>query len=323
MLSNSPPAILLATQDSALQAAFTPVLIASGADVRVVGSGRKVLEAMVAAPLPALILLDVRLEAKLPGAKLYQLLASARAGTDSNLYSIVLIADTVPEEWSRRLAEGVIDDVIPRSVRSPHWKLRLDAVLRQCHRLLELDRLHRAAQQNGPFDMLLGVYNRGALLSILFRETDRVQRLRTALSLLLYEIDDFDHWQSRIGKDACDGFLQGLVQRSSRLLRSYDTFGRTGHHQFLAILPGCSTVNATILAERIRMEVFSAPFQSVEEAFRLSACFGIASSQGRSPIVVLREAEIALQRAQAAGPESILCFASALERQMDPIAFLS
>ena len=126
-----------------------------------------------------------------------------------------------------------------------------------------------------------------------------------------------------MGSKASDGLLCTIVERSRRLLRSYDTFGRSGDREFLLILPGCSTVNASLLAERVRMDVFSQPIPAIGESFGLSACFGIASSQGRSPLVVLREAELALHRAQEAGPDSIQCFVDKPDLQMDPISFLS
>jgi hypothetical protein len=59
------------------------------------------------------------------------------------------------------------------------------------------------------------------------------------------------------------------------------------------------------------------------EVIRLSACFGLASSHGRSPVVVLREAEQALERARIGGPESIECFAGSQRTFPAPAAFLS
>jgi hypothetical protein len=59
------------------------------------------------------------------------------------------------------------------------------------------------------------------------------------------------------------------------------------------------------------------------EAIRLSACFGIAASHGRSPLVVLREAEKALEWAKAAGPESIQCYGSSPASSPSAVTFLS
>ena len=93
--------------------------------------------------------------------------------------------------------------------------------------------------------------------------------------------------------------------------------------EFLVVLPGCSMNNAVMLAERLRMDVFSSPFHVGGESIRLSACFGLATSIGRSPVVVLREAEQALERARDAGPESIESFSNSLRPVAAPVAFLS
>ncbi|HZP05598.1 MAG TPA: GGDEF domain-containing protein [Terracidiphilus sp.] len=160
-------------------------------------------------------------------------------------------------------------------------------------------------QPHTRIDRLTGIYDRETVLAMLFRETDRAQRLHTALSILLFDIDDFDRWNTLLGDEACDQLLWLVAARTMRLLRSYDLLGRTGKHEFLAALPGCGTENAIMLAERLRLDVFRVPFHVVDASIHLSACFGVASSQGRSPVVVLREAEEALRAAKAAGAGSI------------------
>lgn len=319
MLAEILPKILIASRDAALLADLQPVIAATGARVGVTDSAKAAFASMVDPPLPMLALLD----AELPQSEIDQLIAAVHAATGTHTYPIVLLSDTVREEWHLRLAKSVLDDIIPRAVTNPHWRLRLDSVLRACNRWREFDNLRATSQLNEQVDALTGLYNRSALLSTLFRETDRVQRLQTSLSLVLFEIDDFDHWRSRLSAKPCDDLPRAIVERCTRLLRSYDTFGRTGDHEFLLILPGCSSINATMLAERVRMDVFAYPIPSDGESLRLSARFGIASSQGRSPMVVLREAEMALHRAQESGPESIQCFVGRPDPQMDPIGFLS
>jgi diguanylate cyclase (GGDEF)-like protein len=172
-------------------------------------------------------------------------------------------------------------------------------------------------------DALTGLLTRPALLATLFRETDRVQRSKQPLSLVLFALDDRAHWKGRLRGPGWDTLLLAVVERISRLLRSYDTFGRTGDQEFLLVLPGCSAVNANLLAERLRAEVFTEPSALEGDPFRVSASFGIASSEGRSPIVVLQEAESALRSAQETGPESIRTFTSASREQVEPIEFLS
>ncbi len=319
MLANSVPKILLASPEPALLAAIEPVLLAAGGRVEVVLTAQSALASMTAPKAAGLALLD----ANLPGMPMGQLLAALRAETGGVRFPIVLIADCVTEEWTSRLAEGVIDDLILRGDEMAYWRLRLDLVLRKDALARELEALRKASALTAQLDRLTGVYNREALLAMLFRETDRVQRLNSSLCLVLFDIDDFGHWNSRLGVETCDELLCQVVARAGRLLRSYDLLGRPGKDEFLVVLPGCSVNNAVMLAERLRMDVFSVPFHVAGESIRLSACFGIASSGGRSPVVVLREAEQALEQARSAGPESIECFGESLRPVPAPVTFFS
>lgn len=319
MLTNDMPSFLLASSDPALLAAIEPMLLALGSRVDVVLSAQAALEAMTAPDAPALALLDE----KLPGMEMEQLLAAARPESSGNSFPIVLISDTVTDEWLDRLAEGVIDDLIPRAAERAYWQLRIGQVLRN-HRLArELESTRDSAARNEQLDRLTGVYNREAFLATLFRETDRVQRMNSSLCLVLFDIDDFGHWNSRLGAVACDELLCQVASRTSRVLRSYDLLGRPGMDEFLAALPGCDAASAMMLTKRLRSEVFSRPFRVAGNAIRLSACFGIAVSYGRSPVVVLREAESALQLAKTAGPETIQYFGETEHPVPPPITFLS
>jgi len=319
MPANIQPTFLLASNSPELIAAFQPVLLAFGPRVQVEPSAQAALVAMLSPAAPSLALLD----AILPGMEVDRLLAAVRVEPEGRRFPIVLISDTVTEEWKDRLAEGIIDDLVPPNTPSPYLRLRIDMAIRTFRRTVELEQLRDEAALNSQTDPLTGISNRPTLLSMLFRETDRVQRMNTSLSMILFDIDDFGHWNSRLGTVACDDLLVKVVGRVQRLLRSYDLIGRVGKDEFLLGLPGCSSVNAVMLAERIRLEVFSAPFPIAGQAVRLSACQGVSESQGRSPVVVLREAEQALAAARTAGPDSIQCFGDCPQSHPPPVAFLS
>jgi two-component system cell cycle response regulator len=317
-MSANLPTFLLASHDPALLNLIEPVLSAAGPRVEIVLSAEAALEAMSAPIPPALALLDLQL----PGMETRQMLASARSACEDR-FPIVLIADSATQEGIDCMGEGVIDDVILRSSDPAYWQLRIGMAI-HTHRLRrELEALREHTARSVKLDRLTGVFNRETLLAMLFRETDRVQRLNENLSLLLFDVDDFGHWNSRLGPDACDEILCQVAARASRLLRSYDLIGRSGKDEFLLALPGCDRANAITLAERLRAEVFCHPYRVAGESIRLSACFGISSSKGRSPVVVLREAEQALEWAKQAGPESIQFFGEDPQPEVSPVTFLS
>jgi diguanylate cyclase (GGDEF)-like protein len=271
---------------------------------------------MTALDPPSLALLDV----SLPGMPTGQLLAASRA--EDAPFPIVLLADSVSEEsfeWNRL---GVIEDIVPRRSEAPFWRLRIELALRAFHKAREAENLRKAMVERAQFDELTGAYNRATLLSLLFRETDRVQRMGTSLCGILFDIDDFGHWNARLGAQACDSLLIQVVARVQRLLRSYDLLGRMGSDDFMAVLPGCSPVNAVLLAERIR-DSFADTFHVEGMAVRLSACFAVAASQGRSPVVLMRELESALALARETGPESIQSATDCPAPQSPPVSFLS
>ena len=170
MLANSTPVYLLASPDPALLADLEPVLAADGARVEIFLSAEAALLSLTAAHAPTLALIDVNL----PGMAIGQLLAVARAEAVGRGYPIVLISDTVTQEWIDRLAEGVIDDLVPRSAEPSFLRLRLQAVLREHRRSRELEMLREANALNTQMDRLTGIYNRETMLSMMFRETDRV-----------------------------------------------------------------------------------------------------------------------------------------------------
>ncbi len=318
MPDHVPPTFLLASGDPALLLAVEPVLLSTGARVPVVMSADAALGAMTGADPPSLVLLDVQL----PGMPVGQLLAAARAVELGCPFPIVLMTDSISEEWLEWLRMGVVDDLVPRGCDAPFWRPRIELALRAFHRAREADSLRKAMMERVQFDELTGAYNRSTLLSLLFRETDRVQRMGTTLCGILFDIDDFGHWNVRLGTQACDTILVQSVERIQRLLRSYDVLGRMGSDDFLALLPGCSPINAVQLAERIR-DSFAEPFHVDGMAVRLSACFAVAASQGRSPVVLLRELEGALAMARETGPESIQSASDCPASQSPPVAFLS
>ena len=323
MLPFSKLTILFASAEPALLAAIESTLTADGAQVEVVLSAEAALAALTASPAPSLALIDAELPAMDSRTGLGHLLATARAEAAGRRFPFVLISDTLTPDWVDQLTEGVIDDLLPRVSEPALLRFRLGAILRDHRRIRELEVLREATALNAQIDRLTGAYNRETMLAMLFRETDRVQRMKSSLCVILFDIDDFGHWNSRLGSEACDELLCQVASRATRLLRSYDILGRAGKDEFLMALPGCSSVNAVLMAERLRTDVFSAPFRVGGEAIRLSACFGIASSLGRSPVVVLREAEQALLVAKAMGPESIQCSGDFPEPIAAPVAFLT
>jgi two-component system cell cycle response regulator len=305
---NSGWTVLLASPDSQLSLDLQRIFHSMGLHVETATDSEAAVTAIQTLADSAVILLDVLLIGVANG----RLLAAVQESGVHQRCPIALVAESISDEWVARLREGMIDDIVPRSADAAAWGTHL-STMRRGHKLLrELEQLRDASLHEAQHDKVTGAFNRGTMLTMLFRETDRVQRLRGLLSLMLFAIDDLAYWTDRLGRDACDRMLREVAQRAKRILRSYDLLGRTGHDEFLLALPGCSAINAAMMADRMRMDVFGEPFMVQNERketipVRLTACFAVTSSRGRSPVVVMREAAQTLAVSRQSGPDSIRC----------------
>ena len=257
---------------------------------------------------PSVVLLDARL----PGIGSGRLLATVHESGVHQRCAVALIAEEVSDEWIVRLREGVIDDIVPRHSDIATWRTHISTMQRGHALAQELEQMREVAALELERDRVTGTFNGEAMLSILFRETDRVQRLHGALSLVIVDVDDYSHWSNELGQKACERMLREIAERTSRLLRSYDVLGRMRGDEFLILLPGCSTINGTMLVDRMRLDVFGEPFLVTEgpgagNSIRLTASFAITASRGRSPVVVMREAETTLIQAKLDGPDTLRC----------------
>jgi len=307
-IANSGSFVLLVSPDALLALDLERIFVLFGYRVATAADGGSALSALQRLDEAAVILLDERVDWVASG----RLLAAMDSPGLRKRCAIALIAEEVSDEWIARLREGVLDDIVPRSADAAAWRMHLSSMQRGHRLLMELEELRAASLLEVQHDRVTGVFHREAMLKLLFRETDRVQRLSGSLCVMAMDIDDFGHWNGELGRDGGDALLREVSARVGRLLRSYDLLGRCGAEAFLLALPGCGTANAWLLAERLRMEVFGEPF-GVATACRgavsvqLTASFGIAASGGRSPVVVVREARLALEQARSAGPDSIRC----------------
>jgi len=249
------------------------------------------------------------IDAELPSMSGVELVAevkrrAAKVGTKNPVWAM-LMCDQVDVDAVASATEAGVDDLLLKPVDIPDLRVRLRVAERVQALTAQLDEQTRAVRFHASHDSLTGLWNRESLLNLLFPETDRVQRMRTPLTLLLLDLDHFSRINSEFGYETGDKILQELANRFRRFLRSYDLIGRCGEDEFLIALPGCTADQAAMMALRLKQTVLQRPFSAGRDMVTLSASIGIAQSKGRSPLVVLREAERALRDAKASGRNAI------------------
>ncbi len=121
--------------------------------------------------------------------------------------------------------------------------------------LLHKERLEETAQRLAVTDPLTGAFNRRTFLELASKEIARSQRMQTAMSLLMLDLDHFKAINDKHGHPAGDEVLKCVVDALQTCLRREDLLVRYGGEEFSILLPNVSLDQAMLLAERARQTV--------------------------------------------------------------------
>ena len=153
-------------------------------------------------------------------------------------------------------------------------------------------------------DTLTGVPNRLVLMDRLAHGLRRQRRSGHHLGVLLVDLDRFKLANDTLGHDVGDRLLTDAARRLERTVRETDTVARLGGDEFVVLAEDLTgRDDALVLAERLVL-AFEQPFRidRGEVGIRASVGLTLAPPDAEaSPEHLLREADMAMYRAKAAG----------------------
>jgi two-component system, cell cycle response regulator len=297
VLPEKPSNILLADADPVSSEALCNLLHSWNYQVEVLTDGAAAFKRLNSPDAPALGILDY----ELPSMKGFEVISETRRRSRQHAPWLMLMSAAADLEKIELATKAGVDDFLLKPVNEIDLLVRLRTAERVQHLYRELKEQMEAVRFHASHDSLTGLLNREAVMRLLFQETDRVQRMRTPLTLMLIDLDKFSEINIEFGYGTGDAVLREFAQRLRRYLRSYDIIGRYGEDEFLLGLPGCMVEQAIMMAERLQTTVLEKPYHIHRDVLNVTASIGLATSRGRSPLIVLREAERALGNAKLAG----------------------
>jgi diguanylate cyclase (GGDEF)-like protein len=144
---------------------------------------------------------------------------------------------------------------------------------------IENSQLYEQAIIRSHTDSLTGLWNHGYFHHLLQTETEKARINKTALSLLMLDMDNFKIYNDNLGHQAGDKILRELANLLSDYSRKMDWVARYGGEEFAIILPQTNKREAMIIGERLRQVIDQHPFTQEEilPNKKLTASLGIAA----------------------------------------------
>jgi len=169
----------------------------------------------------------------------------------------------------------------------------------------------RELPHEGLYDALTGLPNRALMLDRAERMLARAGRQSGLLvGALFIDIDWFKDVNDKLGQTAGDQLLTIVAQRLERVVRAHDTVGRLGGDEFVVLVESAARgVRLDSLARRV-IEALHEPVEldGFGPSFVLTASIGVAFGRYATPDDLLRDAQLALHAAQAAGRDRYTLF---------------
>lgn len=114
---------------------------------------------------------------------------------------------------------------------------------------------YTTAMQMALLDPLTRLGNRAALDNALHRELQFAERHKHELSLLMIDVDHFKLINDQFGHARGDEVLQAIAHTIAHVCRESDISFRFGGEEFVVLLRKTNAAGASIIAERVRLEV--------------------------------------------------------------------
>ena len=158
-------------------------------------------------------------------------------------------------------------------------------------------------------DSLTGLANRRLLLEHLQLALDRRRDpAATTAALLMIDLDDFKAINDGFGHHAGDEYLMSVADRLRRCVRPGDTVARLGGDEFAVLLADVDRDAVAATAERM-LEVLQLPITLADIDVVAPASAGVRIMvESDTPMLLLRDADIALYAAKSAGKGRVELF---------------
>lgn len=180
----------------------------------------------------------------------------------------------------------------------------------QVARVRSLTRRFTRTHRRAITDPLTRLYNFGFFRQRLDDELARAEETEDLVSLVIFDIDHFKHYNDTNGHQEGNVVLSGVARIMKETGRRGDILARYGGEEFVALLYGAAGDEAARFAETVREAIEAEPFAGGEKQpeGRVTVSAGVATypTDARHAEALLQEADRRLYRAKEAGRNRVV-----------------
>ncbi len=205
-------------------------------------------------------------------------------------------------------------DEIGESISIAQELIRQNAENMQQVRAAAEDKIHKLAF----YDQLTGLPNRTLfsqkLMELAFTQGEKTPK---RLAVVTLDLDHFKDINDSMGHNVGDAILRGVGKRLRSALPDQSVVARAGEDEFAITVPLNVGINTSReVAEKVSDIIRSKPFKVFNENFQVRTSIGVATypDDGSDPSIVLKNADIALNRAKEEGRDRISEYSEDFDR---------
>jgi two-component system, cell cycle response regulator len=258
-------------EDHASATTLSGMLNRWGYEVSVVNSGKAALDHLMTSSAGSQIVIANWMMSEMDGLELCKQL---RTNPLMPYCFIVLLSVHSQSEDAVQGLDAGADDFLAKPYNPDELQSRIRAGMRILKLNQRLEDANRRLQIMA--DVLTGLMNRGAVLTVLYDELARAQRERIPLAVAMIDIDHFKELNDEYQHVAGDQILREFSQCLKLGLRTYDSVGRYGGEEFIIIMPHIPKQACQDAMERLRKEIEATTFLENSHKVKLTASFGVA-----------------------------------------------
>ena len=194
-----------------------------------------------------------------------------------------------------------------RGITAREWRM-LTALAGVLGRALKTSEAFETMREATLVDPLTGCATRAEGLRRFEAELRRAERSKTALAVLMLDLDHFKSINDRYGHNTGDAVLSAVGETLLGTLRASDIRSRWGGEEFLVVLPESTIERASSAAESLRQRIAAASVRDGTNIVRVTTSIGITIARpGETDIPrLLGRADAALYQAKSDGRNRVM-----------------